>query len=248
MSTEDLYNAKLVTRHSGKVVIKELQNTIIDNERHIAYEFIRKLFSEFARNSLLLDSKKYNFRMFPHYFRERQICSILTPIIHNVCNGIMMGELPVNRHHADYDSHGWVDYWCIYKDYTFVIEVKESKDILDTETVRKNSIVGRWNKIKEQLTDIKGEIQSFDEKTEGVIRIGLHFVSSYSSKEFDNESDVALAYRASVKETLTRFCKKLKPDYAGCWLVPEESILSWDEFLFPGVMLFAKIFPIIKHR
>ena len=248
MSSPDFNKVKLVTRHSGKVTIKELQNNEIDGESLIAYEFIRKLFAEFARCSLLLDSKKYNFRMFPHYFRERQICSILTPIIHKMCNGIMMGELPVHRHHSDSDSHGWVDYWCIYKDYTFVIEVKESKDILDTETVRKNSVVGRWNKMKEQLTDIKGEIRSFDEKTEGVIRVGLHFVSSYSSKEYEHESAAALIYRTSVKETLTRFCKKLKPDYAGCWLVPEGSILSWDDFAFPGVMLFGKIFPVIKHR
>ena len=52
MSSPDFNKVKLVTRHSGKVTIKELQNNEIDGESLIAYEFIRKLFAEFARSTI----------------------------------------------------------------------------------------------------------------------------------------------------------------------------------------------------
>lgn len=244
MSSQSTDNNKLVTRNSGPITIKELSNSDISDNQSMGYEFIRKLFMEFAKESYRYGHNKYGFIMYPHHYSEKQLSSVLTPILHKLCNGFVMAELPVIR--KDSDNIGWVDYWCIYKNYTIVIEVKHSKDILDTATIRQNSIVRRWGKMKKQLEDIYNEIKSFEEKTEGVIRIGLHFISSYSNKEYEESS--ALSYRNNIKETLTKFNKRLKSDYTGCWLIPEDSSCRWDGLAFPGVLLMGRILAPVKHK
>ena len=244
MNNHDYNNVRLIPRHSGNVIIKELSNTTIDDEQRIGYEFIQTLFMEFAKESLRFGDNKYDFAMYPHYYRERQICGVITPILHRLCHGFVMTELPVNRKHSE--NTCWADYWCIYKNYTFVIEVKHSRDLIVTDTIRKNSVVGRWNDMKKQLDSILSEIKSFAEETHGVIRIGLHFISSRSNKKLEKlELD---DYHRGTKERLIRFGKKLKADYAACWLVPEDSVYCLEDGVcFPGVMLMGKVYKPIKH-
>lgn len=239
MNNHDYDNVRLIPRHSGNVIIKELSNTTIDDKRKLGYELIQTLFLEFAKESLRFGNNKYGFAMYPHYFRERQICGVITPILYKLCNGFVMAELPVNRKHSE--NTCWADYWCIYKNYTFVIEVKHSRDLIVTDTIRKNSVIGRWKDMKKQLNSILSEIKSFEEDTKGVIRIGLHFISSRSNKELEVQ-DIK-NYHNDTKERLIRFGKKLRADYAGCWLVPEDSVYCLEDGVcFPGVMLMGKVY------
>ena len=243
MKLIDYETARLISRKSQKVVIKELNNLSLAPEQEIGYEFIRLLFMEFAKESIRFGNNRYDFLMYPHFFRERQLSSVITPILYRLCKGFVLAELPVHRN--DSDNTCWADYWCIYKNYTFIIEMKHSRDILDTDSIREDSIVGRWKQMKKQLSSVKNEIRLFEEKTEGVIRIGLHFISSKSNKELD-QSNIK-SYQSKTKERLIRFGKKLKPDYAGCWLVPEKTV-NFEGLAYPGVLLMGKIYSPIPHK
>ena len=95
------------------------------------------------------------------------------------------------------------------------------------------------------MNSVNSEIRLFEEKTEGVIRIGLHFISSKSNKELD---DVAIKkYKDKTKDRLIRFGKILKPDYAGCWLVPEDTV-NFEGLAYPGVLLMGKVYSPIPHK
>lgn len=245
MSSLNPTNEKIIHRQSGDIVIKEFTNSSMEDGQVFGYDFIKKLFLEFAKESIRFGENRYGFIMYPHHYRERQLSSILLPILHKLCNGFVMAELPVKRKGTN--TVGWVDYWCIYKGYTLVIEVKHSRDLLETTTIRQNSIIKRWEEMIDQLKTVVGEIKTFEEKTKGVIRIGLHFISSLSNN--DNIDDERIQkYRDNIDETLTNFCKVLKPDYSGAWIVPQKSDRNWAGYAFPGVLLMGKVYSPIKHR
>lgn len=86
MNNHDYDNVRLIPRHSGNVIIKELSNTTIDDKQKLGYELIQTLFLEFAKESLRFGNNKYGFAMYPHYFRERQICGVITPILYKLCH------------------------------------------------------------------------------------------------------------------------------------------------------------------
>ena len=243
MKKEDYAKARLIPISSKDVIIKELQTDSKD-ESEIAYDFIRTLFKEFAKESIRFGKNKYNFVMCPHHFRERQLSGIITPILHKLCNGFVITEIPVHRKNSE--NTCWTDYWCIYKDYTLVIELKHSRDILDTEEINQDRIVSRWKTMKGQLLNIQQEIKSYEEKTKGVIQIGLHFISSYSNHDFDKTR--LNSHRDNVKNILVRFGEKLKPDYAGCWLIPNEIAYDCDGLAFPSVLLMGKIYGPFTHK
>lgn len=135
-------NETIIHRQSGDVVIKEFTNSSLEEGQFIGYDFIKKLFLEFAKESIRFGKNRHGFVMYPHHYRERQLSSILLPILHKLCKGFVMAELPVKRKGTN--TVGWADYWCIYKGYTFIIEVKHSRDLLETSTIRQNSIIKRW--------------------------------------------------------------------------------------------------------
>ena len=243
MKKEDYKRARMLSLGSKETIIKELE-TDSKNDSEIAYEFIRTLFKEFAKESIRFGKNKYNFIMCPHHFRERQLSSVITPILHKLCNGFVMAEIPVSRKGTA--NIGWTDYWCIFKGYTIVIEIKHSRDILDTEHINLDRTVRRWETMKGQLRNIQQEIKSYEEETKGVIQIGLHFISSYSNQDFDKTR--LNSHRDNVKNILVRFGEKLKPDYAGCWLIPEEMAYDCNGFAFPSVLLMGKIYGPITHK
>lgn len=75
-------------------------------------------------------------------FKERQLHSILAPALSKF-TGAFLIESPVNRNwssisNEDYDdSHGWVDYWCYYRDIVFLIELKHGFISSKTGRVKK---------------------------------------------------------------------------------------------------------------
>ena len=105
----------------------------------VAYEFVKKLLLGVSQHFLKFYSTKYDFVDFPFTYRERQLDSLILPCISFLCNGIAIAEYPVSRNckHDDgekYDTQGRIDYWCIYKGFTFVIEVKHSYDYIHEMT------------------------------------------------------------------------------------------------------------------
>ena len=87
---------------------------------NIAYSFIKEVFCKVCKQSLLFSNSKYDIIEYPFLFRERQLDSVVLPIISSLCKGLVIAEYPIVRDSSikgfeKKDSKGRIDYWCIYQ-------------------------------------------------------------------------------------------------------------------------------------
>jgi hypothetical protein len=114
----------------------------------VAYNLVRNLLIGVAKRARVFCSNKYDFADYPFTYRERQLDSILLPELSKLCNGYVFTEYPVTRNcktkglEAN-NSKGRIDYWCIYKGYSFAIELKHSYDNYNTEKTKEETL-RRW--------------------------------------------------------------------------------------------------------
>lgn len=221
----------------------------------VTKELIENLFADMAK----LSTKYCNdiFCELPYVFSERTLSSILLPALSKLCNSLVFAEMPTirccsNKRFKVDETTGRIDYWCIYKGYSFVIEVKHSFDCFTTNKTRERKVTNRWIKMNEQLESVKKDIKTYEEKTKGIIRIGLHFITSYSDKSPNKE--LIAQFTQSIPETFTRLSKdmskhypSLRPDMLICWKIPSRIVLGYEMQTFPGLWLMAKIYSPINH-
>ena len=225
-----------------------------------AYLFVKELFCRVCKQSLFFGDNKYNIVDYPFLHRERQLDSIVLPVISELCQGLVFAEYPVVRDsilkgYEKENSKGRIDYWCIYKNYSFVIEMKQSYDAFMTDSTTDRTI-RRWRTMNvSQLQDIQKHVKHFEEQTKGIIRIGLHFITPYCDR--DRNMDDYDYYVREQKNYLIRLYndvsrlkpKKTTPDFLGSWALPKKEKLLEVPYkgTFPGLILLGKIFPSIQH-
>lgn len=238
-------------RHDG-IVIKSSVRTSDEEYMVVAYKFLNKLMREFARLSKLAFQPQIGADNLSYMFSERRLDSVVLPALSTICKGLVLTELPVERKVSKDEvksPHGRADYWCIFQDYTFVIEMKGSHDRYDCATIRENSIFKRWGTMVEQLRDISEQCRQMTENTKGVIRLGLHFISSWSPVA--PEADDIKQYRRDAKKYANAFCLEIAkrhkkadyiPSFTAIWIIPDEMVNYWTDATYPGVLLIAKVF------
>lgn len=220
----------------------------------IAKELVECLFYDMAK----LCTKYCNetFCDLPYTFSERSLDSVLLPALAKLCDSRVIVELPTTRQWEQPDLQkreytGHIDYWCIYKDYSFIIELKHSFDCFNTPETREDKVTSRWIKMNKQLKSVEKDVKQYIEKTKGVIRLGLHIITSYSDKEPNNS--LINQFKKSIPDTIERFkrdlakpYRSLKPDMLICWNIPSRIVLDGEQ-TFPGLWAIAKIYPAITH-
>ncbi len=222
----------------------------------VAYELTKKLFIGMAKHALAFNSTKYDIYEPPFVFRERQLDTLIMPVLVSLCKGLAFAEYPMTRNSKKKgleieNSQGRIDYWCIYKDYSVVIEVKHSYDNFETPCTNDERLLQRWRTMNiVQLGNVKDEIKHFEEKTKGVIRLGLHFVTSHSST---NPSDnIRETYISQERVMLDRLYKDLKtvvsPDFMSVWEMDKDMVYYDNDRAYPGLIVMAKFFKDIKHK
>ena len=103
-----------------------LSNLKNEQGQRIANDFLTRLTNGFGKRTA-----KYTrmTREVPFVYRERQLHSIIAPTLDDFTDAFLM-ELPTRRSWsvtADErisDSHGWIDYWCSYRNISFLVELK----------------------------------------------------------------------------------------------------------------------------
>lgn len=232
-----------------------------DDSIKIAYKFVKELFCNVCESSLKFCSSKYHFTEYPFLYRERQLDSVVLPIMSKLCKGIVFAEYPIVRKsylkgYEKDNSKGWVDYWCIYKDYSFIIEMKHSYDFLNNNITNGERLIKRWEKMTiGQLQDIRKDAHRFGERTKGIIRVGLHFITPYSS--YDRDKRVLDEYITKQKDILIRLSedvsqskpKTTTPNFLASWSLPNKEKYLDVPFTrtYPGLMLLGKMFSSIQH-
>ncbi len=226
-----------------------------DIEFSIAKELIENLFIGMSKLSTKYDNELFS--DLPYTYSERPLDAVFLPVLSKLCNSMVMVEVPAtrqcdNKRFLVEKASGRIDYWCIYKGYSFIIELKHSFDCFTTAVTRYRKVTQRWIKMNEQLQSLEREIKQYEEATLGVIRIGLHIITSYSDKSPNNQ--LIAQFNESIPELFERFHKdlakpypSLKPNMMICWKIPKRIIMN-DIYTFPGLWAIAKIYPAIKHR
>ena len=225
----------------------------------VTHAFLQSLMKEFAVLSRMSFKPKIGANNLAYMYSERRLDSVVLPALSHICGGVVLTELPVQRKKANYHvktKHGRLDYWCVYRGYTFVIEMKGSHDKFEMDWYREDSAMQQWEKMIAQLKDVKAECEKMTENTKGVIRLGLHFISSWADKEPAEE--MVEHYRKNVQGYLQAFCGQVAerfgdepdylPTYAAAWVIPDEMVYHWLDVTYPGVMLFAKAFEPVPHK
>ena len=222
----------------------------------VAYELTKNLFIGMAKRSLAFNSSKYEIYEPPFVFRERQLDTLIMPVLSTLCKGLAFAEYPMTRNSKKKgleieDSQGRIDYWCIYKDYSVVIEVKHSYDNFETSCTNNERLLQRWRTMNiVQLENVKDDIKHYEEKTKGVIRLGLHFVTAHSST--NPSDDIREIYISQEREMLERLYKDLKtvvpPDFMSVWELDKDMVYYANGRAYPGLIVMAKFFKDIKHK
>ena len=170
-------------------------------------------------------------------------------------------EMPTHRYsrkknYEVEDSEGRIDYWCIYRNYTFVIEMKHGIDTYkqnDKRTKVRKTVSDEWRTMNKQLNSLEDEVLGYQEKTKGVIRLGLHFITSRTHMRPTKDIINGFRSKENIKKTMTRFSKiglsfkNSVPDLAICWNIPKSILEEYDErnehegYTYPGFWVIAKI-------
>lgn len=225
-----------------------------NDEAYMAtYSLVRNLFIGMVKRARLYCSNRFDFADYPFCYRERQLDSILLPELSTMCKGYVFAEYPVTRKSRNEDSKGRIDYWCIYKGYSFVIEVKHSYDNF-TSGKTKDETLRRWKLMnKYQLRSIKKDIEkNFTEKTNGVIPLALHFVTSEFGGEPTDErrSEYIKQERDMLRRLHEDLAKIEEPDFMSLWEIDKEMYKKsqYNGYSFPGLILVSKFYCPIKHK
>ena len=234
----------------------------LDNKaQNVTKDLLKNLMYEMATLSLKFDNPRYKLYNPPYTYTERRLDGILLPALSKICNGYVMTEMPVtrqytNEEHQKVESSGRADYWCIYKNYSFVIELKQGYDCYTTPDSTTGKLKRTWNTMNKQLKIVESTCKSLLEKTEGVIRLGITVITSYSDKEPDDEQ--ILIFRNNINKIhdhlyrdLGDYRSKTKPDMSICWIIPTDIVYGYDQQAlqtFPGLWIMAKTYEPINHK
>ena len=138
-------------------------------------KFLENLTIEIGNNT----AKQIRTTEYPPSFayHEKQLHTVIAPAMDKIADNFLM-ESPVNRNWSKSvdnkkNAHGWVDYWCEYKDYCYYIELKHGfrsyKSKKDSVSVKKD-----WSIAHEQLNTLADEINLEKEYSKGIFRILFH--------------------------------------------------------------------------
>ena len=85
------------TYNNNDIKIRYSTRTSDEEYMVVAHKFLQKLMKEFARLSMKCFSVEYQAFNMPFYYSERRLDSVVLPALSNICDGIVLTELPVER-------------------------------------------------------------------------------------------------------------------------------------------------------
>ena len=252
---------EIIRKYRHKLYVSQIND---NGEIELCRQFVVELMTgmaQLSRRYFENMSRKYcqgGLCRFPYTYHERQLESIIVPTLSKMCNGMVITELPIDRKVViDYEKEyfpGHADFWCIYQGFTFIIEVKHSYDNLKTDVTRTDTVLDRWNRMIEQLNSIDQDIKKIcQENTKGIIRLGLHFITSYADPNAADENTIR-EYRRNIENTLLRIeqdleqghRRSLKPDFMACWEIPTAMAEYCDFGIYPGLVVAVKVLRTLK--
>lgn len=230
----------------------------------VAHQFLSALQVEVANSLIKYHSPRYNNYLMPYEQNERAMDAVILPALARLCNGMVMTELRVNRKEKlkyngrseTQNTIGRTDYWCIYKGYSFIIELKHCHESIKLDSCCCNT-QKTWCTMIKQLQAIVNEVCAYEDKTAGVIRIGIQFVTLRVGKQTETLLKDFYQHPQRKFDTLQQYITnkdcKTAPNYQSMWIIPRNIVKDEQterELTHRNValMLVAHIYPTIKHK
>ena len=214
--------------------------------QRIANDFLTRLANGFARRTAKYIRATGEV---PFVFREKQLHSIIAPALDDFTDAFLM-ELPTKRSWSvttderNSDSHGWIDYWCSYRNISFLVELKHGFISGKTGQIRKD-VKEEWEKAILQLDAIEEEAKLQGQWSNGTLRVALHVLPLFErhsqvDKKLENDLEKLLEIQQRAMEELER-----RPNWSAIWKFHEGIVGPYEysnaiEF-YPGVLLVANV-------
>jgi len=218
---------------------------------------VRKFLKEFINGFCERSCEYYqSLGEFIFAYREKQLTTIINPLLHELSGGKYQAECPTKRRDRDKlnSSHGWVDYWVKLDENTIlVIELKHGYHSYRNNSIR-GDVIQCWADVNYQLNTIKQE--DFKENNnQKVFKISLMVITSYygSSKEdgyieSHNPSDKRSVLEKLNEGTDGRIMKSGE-FFEACWdMTQDEDMYQPYEYIdsyeyYPQVHFVGRVIP-----
>lgn len=200
-------------------------------------------------NEIAIQSRKYikATNEAPFVYGEKQLHSIILPAMTKITDAVLT-EAPVARKWSCAEerdnSHGWVDYWCRYRDVDFLIELKHG--FISTKTARPDKHkVQQWLEANKQLDVIEEEAKNYGAYSKGTIRVAMSILVAYdrtTKEEFS--TDINPENLFMIRDT-TFIGTDIEPNWIGMWELEEDlpKIYQYNHGIerYPAIFMFCRV-------
>lgn len=207
-------------------------------------KFLLQVSQEFARSCVTFEQATGEL---PFIYRERQTQSILLPAIAKVGKAAFV-EVPVQRKIKRDLRSGRLDYWVYYKQFVFLIEVKQSWQAIRSAKMRKNTQKA-WKMAFEQLKSIsKTEADELNLENTKVLKIAMLVAPGYQASQ--QAEKLKPMERKEVKRSYQVVTDNLSPppNWSCVWALPpqlqKQTIIHYFDGrkeIYPGVGIFTNV-------
>ncbi len=163
----------------------------------------------------------------PFAYRERQLQAIFAPVLNDISDGCFKVELFVSRNdkkprHIDKELHGWVDYWCGYRNTDIFIELKHGFVNEQTGRVRKE-VQSKWTEALNQISTIKKDVKDYSIiGTNDPLRIALIILPIYKTiKDGEVEKYASNEMLTKIQIDVMKYLTP-SPTCSGLWILHED--------------------------
>ena len=231
--------------------INYISNLTDGEGTRISNDFLTRLIREFTKQASLYMRATDEA---PFVFKERQLNSILAPALSKITDAFLM-EAQVQREWSSIsseeynDSHGWVDYWCNYRNTVFLIELKHNfisgKTGLLTKEIKEN-----WNIALKQLDVIEKESKVRSESCRGVFRVALHILPLYETVNHGDSKTIGEIERILNIQKLAMSGLDRNSNWSAMWMIHDDltgpyEYVNTKEY-YPGVLFLCNLYEISK--
>lgn len=206
-------------RNCGKLRI--IDDITDDQGSRVIRDFLSQLAESFAKRSakymrLVQES--------PFAYSERQSSSLLAPALSEISEAFLM-EFPTKRkdRKLDYDTHGWIDFWALFRNIDFYIELKHSYLSYRGQSITSKT-ERRWKSVNQQVKDCKKDILTTID-SRGFITLPIQIIPIYESRR-ENESSLAVKNHPDLLGIHEHVHHSLSPspNWSALWTINEDLV------------------------
>ena len=193
-------------------------------------------------------------------YGERQLDSILVPVFWDIVGrrrqGLVLAQCPTERRRMKdplrkgekSKAHkGWVDYRVKQRETIYVLEIKFAPS---DESLLGNYLSSKWNEARKQLMEIGSkQVGKLGGENSTVFKTAILFIPIFvkeSERNLLGHKNTSYIEEQVNLKTLGQL--KPKPDWIGCWLLPNDLQEEWQDdqekywWHSPAVLVLAKLF------